>query len=289
MRELPCAAAARGRECPRQRDTCELARSDPTTRAAVEASRRWRWRPRCRSTAAAGVEHGGAAAGACSTRSSARSGATRVAFAQTVRPGTTRRDSAMGFCLFNRVASERRRWRAGRVRGLRLWTSPRQRHHHISTTPRRTCIRVDPSGDPYPAGTCSKGGRAGAGPNLNILPALTAGYASARVRRGDRPTRSFAPYWLLIAPASSPRADPLARPGRAHGGDLPTDPPVDGVIPPGGLRRVEGGYDLTDTISAEPAHTRTLLGCTYRPEPASSATRAWRREPLQASRLGGLR
>ena len=208
-----------------------------------------------------------------------RAGRAEVAFAANRPPGHhAERDRAMGFCLFNNVAVGAAAIAAA---GERVAVVDWDVHHGNGTQhmfyDRADVMYVSTHQAPLYPGTghlLERGAGAGVGANLNVpFPPGTAGDAF-RAAFDDvivPELERFAPDWLLISAGfDAHRNDPLAELELTAGDYADLTRRLMGVVPKGRVVVVlEGGYDLDAITMGAGATLSTLLGGTYRPEPAS--------------------
>jgi len=209
-----------------------------------------------------------------------RRGESTVAFAANRPPGHhAERDRAMGFCLFNSVAVGAAALAGD---GQRVAIVDWDVHHGNGTQhmfyDRADVMYVSTHEAPLYPGTghlLERGEGEGLGTNLNVpFPEGTAGDAfraafdEVIVPELDR----FGPDWLLISAGfDAHRNDPLAGLELTAGDYADLTRRLMARVPTGRVVVVlEGGYDLDAITLSAGATLSTLLGGTYRPEPASS-------------------
>jgi len=211
-----------------------------------------------------------------------RAGDTKVAFAANRPPGHhAERDRAMGFCLFNNVAVGAAAVAAG---GEKVAVVDWDVHHGNGTQnmfyDRADVMYVSTHESPLYPGTGflrERGRGAGAGTTLNIpFPEGTAGDAF-RAAFDDvivPELERFAPDWLFISAGfDAHRNDPLAGLQLTAGDYADLTRRLMAVVPVGRIVVVlEGGYDLDAITMGTGATLATLVGASYRPEPASTGT-----------------
>ncbi|HWL45168.1 MAG TPA: histone deacetylase [Ilumatobacter sp.] len=208
-----------------------------------------------------------------------RAGTTQVAFTANRPPGHhAEHDRAMGFCLFNNVAVGAAELAAA---GERVAIVDWDVHHGNGTQhmfyDRPDVFYVSTHQAPLYPGTgylLERGAGDGEGTNLNVpFPPGTGGDAF-RAAFDDvivPELERFAPDWLLISAGfDAHRADPLADLELTAADYADLTQRLMTLVPQGRVVVVlEGGYDLDAITMGAGATLSTLLGGSYRPEPAS--------------------